>query len=376
MDSLGRFVRPALLAALLTLFSPPGGPAADSKPSPAATGTPARQAQLTERDKYAADAKRMEKETRYPQAIAAAQRALEIEKKVFGENSKEVAESLDLLSGLQEERDDYPAATEFSKAALAVKTKLYGKDDWRTADAQRSVEFNTTVSKLNRDQRRLLNRADELMNHVFEFEKAGNHRDALRAVQESHQIRTAVLGEDHWSTGYCIAWTGTVYRGLGESERAEEWFRRAVDNRKKCLGDKHPNYGTALDNLAGMCADRGDFAAAEPLKRQSLEIRKAAYGGNDPTYAIGLHNLAYLYMEMNRYDQAEPLFRDALRINKQALGDKSKSYAHNLDGLAQLLYQKQDYARAGDLSRKQLKSKKRSWEKTIPTMRRASIGWP
>ena len=125
-------------------------------------------------------------------------------------------------------------------------------------------------------------------------------------MQEARTIRASVLGEDHWVTGYSTAWLGTVYIISRTRLALEEAFRQAMLNRKRRLGENHPNYATALDNLANCYSRRGDYAKAVTLSRQSVAIRKAAFGEKDLTYALGVHNLAHLYMEMRNYARPKP----------------------------------------------------------------------
>src|SRR5688572_30196667 len=71
-----------------------------------------------------------------------------------------------------------------------------------------------------------------------------------------------------------------------------EKFRDEV---RRLRGEEHPDYATALNDLAGLYMNVGDFARAEPLQLQSLAIRKAALGEDHPHYALSLSNLAGLY---------------------------------------------------------------------------------
>ena len=59
-------------------------------------------------------------------------------------------------------------------------------------------------------------------------------------------------------------------------------------------------------------------------------------GENHPEYASALNNMGLLYTSMDEYAKAEPLFRQRLKIIKTARGDASAEYATTLCNLAQL----------------------------------------
>jgi tetratricopeptide (TPR) repeat protein len=106
---------------------------------------------------------------------------------------------------------------------------------------------------------------------------------------------------------------------MGDYAKAEPLYRQALEIRKQVLGDKHPDYATSLNNLAGLYELMGDYAKAEPLFRQALAIDKEALGDKHPECAQSLSNLAALYYLMGYHAKTEPLYRQALGITRQSL---------------------------------------------------------
>ena len=141
----------------------------------------------------------------------------------------------------------------------------------------------------------------------------------------------------------------------------------ACDHEEGLGLENHPDlYAASLNNLGTLYQDMGDYARAEPLLRRALEIRKKAVGEDHPDYAISLNSLAELYLAMGEaatstadptgtadqekvggrrppplrhepesarhpllksgdYALAEPLIRLALEIRKKALGEENHS---------------------------------------------------
>ena len=65
----------------------------------------------------------------------------------------------------------------------------------------------------------------------------------------------------------------------------------------------------------------GRHAEAEPLYKQAMEIRRTALGERHPDYATSLNNLAGLYDAMGRQAEAEELRKKAMAIHRRPEGN-------------------------------------------------------
>ena len=54
--------------------------------------------------------------------------------------------------------------------------------------------------------------------------------------------------------------------------RAEPLYAKAIEIRKRTMGENHPDYVVSLNNLAALYKSKGDYERAETLCRQALEI--------------------------------------------------------------------------------------------------------
>lgn len=122
--------------------------------------------------------------------------------------------------------------------------------------------------------------------------------------------------------------------------------REIVAIRKRALGEHHPAYAAALNNLGRLLWAQGDLTDARSLLEQALAIEKEILTDSHPDYAKSLDNLALLVKAQGNLDEAERLFRQALAIRKEALGDKHVDYAYALDNLGKLLLAKRDFTQA------------------------------
>ena len=256
--------------------------------------------------------------------------ALEIRKKVLGENHPDYAMSLDNLALLYRDQGDYARAEPLCRQALEIRKKVLGENH---------PDYAMSLDNLAR------------LYHV-----QGDYARAEPLCRQALEIRKKVLGENHPDYATSLNNLASLYKAQGDYARAEPLFRQAIEIDKKVLGESHPNYNYAasLNNLAGLYKAQGDYARAEPLYRQTSEIFKRVLGENHPGYATSLNNLALLYWAQGDYARAEPLCRQAIKIDKNVLGENHPMYALSLSNLA-LLYKTQgDYARAEPLYRQAL----------------------
>jgi tetratricopeptide (TPR) repeat protein len=135
---------------------------------------------------------------------------------------------------------------------------------------------------------------------------------------------------------------GTVAEGREHEAVANA--RQRLEVQRKAVGERHPDYATALNQLALLLIMHGDPDRAEPLLRESLVIRKDVLGERHPDYATNLSSLAGLLWARGDLDGAEPLLRRALEVRWDVLGSSHPKSIASLNSLEQLLRAKQDWA--------------------------------
>jgi tetratricopeptide (TPR) repeat protein/CHAT domain-containing protein len=301
---------------------------------------------LKERDRYVAERQKLWDEDRLGEAIVAGEKALAIERQMFGDTHDDVAGSLDGLAGMHEDRDEFAAARTARREILEIEWQLHGADSWQADDARRDLEITRRLEALPHDARRLYTRSKRLVTRVIKLSNEGHAREALRPAEEAVRLRKEIFGDEHWLTAQPLAWLADVYKRLGDSDRSHDARRRVLEIRRHAFGENHPQFVQALENLGASYLARREYAKSEPLLREALERRKQLVGQDNPAYARNLHNLAYLYLNMKKYSRAESYFLDALRIKRQILGDQTTEYAVTLGGLANLYSERQEFPRA------------------------------
>src|SRR5438552_7614587 len=133
-----------------------------SEPPKPPPPTAAQRERLKERDRYGAEAQKLRQAGKLPEAIAAAEKMLAIEREVFGNFHEEVAGSLEQIAEMQEQREDFAGAPKARQEVLAIRAKLHGDKHWRVTDARLALTHVDLLAKLKPEQRRQLNEANQL----------------------------------------------------------------------------------------------------------------------------------------------------------------------------------------------------------------------
>src|SRR5262245_17658928 len=75
------------------------------------------------------------------------------------------------------------------------------------------------------------------------------------------------------------------------------------------FGTDHPNYATALNELALVYRAQGKVAEAEAHYKRALAIRETKLGKDHPDVATSLNNLGVVYWTQGKYAEAEAHYK-------------------------------------------------------------------
>jgi serine/threonine-protein kinase len=164
---------------------------------------------------------------------------------------------------------------------------------------------------------------------------------------------------------------GDVYMALGEYERAEELYSKAVKIQKDVFGPETPGLAESMNKLAVAFTRQGNFKLASDLHRKalniqirhfgdehpkiaetlslfgswipvtdiheaarlrerSLEIRRAVYGKQHPEVAFGYMDTGRIKRGLALPGEAIKDFRKALKIRKSELGPDHPDVAESM----------------------------------------------
>ncbi len=145
---------------------------------------------------------------------------------------------------------------------------------------------------------------------------------------------------------------GAVYYGRGDLDEAEQMHRDALQINER-LGRQEGMAGNYC-NLGAVYATRGDLNRAEEMCRKALEISKRL--GRKVDIADDYHNLATVYLNQGNPDQAEETLLKALEMHEQ-LGRKERM-AIDYSNLSMIYETRGDLDRTEQMCRKSLEINK------------------
>src|SRR5262249_27021283 len=145
-----------------------------------------------------------------------------------------------------------------------------------------------------------------------------------------HLAQAFEIVEDATSFGlvYNLAVTATVYRDLGDYEKAKKTYKRAIEIAKQNRMYLHRI--SPMNALASLCWALGEAEEAIRFSKEVVVMTRDLGMRRDLAKALGW--LSQRLLELNRSDEALPCLKEAAELCAQ-IGDRDEE-ARALTGLA------------------------------------------
>lgn len=131
---------------------------------------------------------------------------------------------------------------------------------------------------------------------------------------------------------------GLLCQEKGEGDRAESFYRQALDIRRRDGIEETQQGARTLNNLAMSLSYRQDHREAETLVREVLRIQRIHLTEPHVDIISSLNNLATIQRQLGDLDQAEELFTYALDQRRKLLGEEHPDVAQSFNNLGTLRY--------------------------------------
>ncbi len=279
---------------------------------------------------------------RYDQAEPLLARSLALRRQVSGPNSLDVADSLEHLAELRNERSDRTGAETHLREALAIRRLHQGDNDLAVARTLNrlgatlvepgvSPEAAPAIEAIHREALTIARRAErpegltvaETFFALAHLQQAqGSYAEAERLFREGLAIERKALGDRDPRLYRDQAELSAILLDAGKLKEAEAVLRPCLARQRTILSRAHPDLMTTLNNLAVVLDQQGRHTEAEAVHRELLALAHSTFGSAHWRVATALVHLASNLEGQGRGKEASALFEQGLEIRRRTLGEK------------------------------------------------------
>ena len=284
--------------------------------------------------------------------------ALELRRRLLGNESPEVAASLYDLGNVYVSQGRQAEAEKLYREALAMQKKLLGAEHMAVAKTlgQLSIALTDRGSQAEAEkllqealavQGKLLGKehaeiAESLHNLSKVLYRQGDLGQAEATAREALAMRTRLFGSQHLEVAHSLGGLAFVLRGQNRMAEAEATASEAVVMLKKLLGNDHPEVTRAVADLCRILREQGKLAEAEGLYRERLSERSEIR-------QLFLPGLTLTLLLEKKFAEAEVFARELVKHNERVSAPDDWRVFNALSMLGRSLAGQKRYAEAEPL---------------------------
>jgi tetratricopeptide (TPR) repeat protein len=329
------------------------GPASAAAPPPRPTAE--QRSLLRKRFRLLSEMAEKGNAGRLDEAAKRAAGVLRLDRRLFGDTHRLVADTLRVLGALQEKQKLWKQAADSRRESAAIVERLYGPRHYKALEARRELADGLRRERMTARQREEVGEAYRLLREMEHLRGQGKAAGVIPLGRRAVRSFARLLGENHPHHAVSLNNLAALYHETADYEKARSLYRSALRVYREAKWEKHPEYAKSLQGLAAVRVAAGEYPGAVALCREVLLLRRELLGESHPDFAAALNNLASAYLYLQEYDKALLLLRQALRLRKDLLGQKHPDYASSLSNLAGLYKERGEYDKALPLYRQALR---------------------
>lgn len=274
----------------------------------------------------------------YKEAEYHIRKALEIRKKLFGEDAEQTADSMDDLAHLYYYQGKYGEASKLYLQVIQIRERVLGANDLKTIKAIGSISVAyLQLAKFDEAEKALydvLERfrilfstdhpeiASNLNNLGISQKYGGKIKEAIKTFNNS--IR---MYERLYAGGVCtgiLSPIGNLALCLQEQKQyadAEGRYKEALALSKRIYGEYHNDVGFRLANLAFFYSSIGRYEEAISISQKAIEVREHVLGAVHNLTVLSYLNLGITYARMENRSESKKIYNKYFPLEKEMLGE-------------------------------------------------------
>jgi tetratricopeptide (TPR) repeat protein len=280
----------------------------------------------------------LQAEGKLDEAASAVRKALLLLEESGEADSPDVANLLNDLAEIENERQNFQDALGLAERAHSVEDKL--GDRFAGEDA---AQIRARTMGLIGEICRTL----------------GNYVRAEVSLKEALRIMSTEFGEASEHVADARNNLAVLYKACGRFDEGLSLYRQALDSVVKLNGEDCLASSVIYHNIGGILHSKGDFASAEQPGRKAWEISRRLLGEDNPQTLFDAVAYAAILDGLQRYDESEAIYRRALAIFEKKFGPEHYEVTSNLHNLAAVLCTRGDLDDAEKLYRRALAIKEK-----------------
>jgi serine/threonine protein kinase/tetratricopeptide (TPR) repeat protein len=246
----------------------------------------------------------------YDKAEPALSNALEIRRKLLGNDSLPVADSLLSLAQVLVQLGKLDGAESLCRESLAIRRKLFGEESKETAAG---LDLFAIIEYQHRDKWAV---AETLARQVV-------------------ALRRKLLSNDGSELARSLVILASILDDERKPSEAETVDREALDIYRKRLADDDPLLAPCLNRLALILRKEGKLPEAESTERELLASLRKTHDEFHMDVSVVLVNLAEILRRENKRSEIAPLLQPLLQVDPVAHPEAINQLQRRADRLAQ-----------------------------------------
>lgn len=190
----------------------------------------------------------------------------------------------------------------------------------------------------------------------------GDNSKALEYYFKALEIRKRILGEKHPDVAESYSNIGLAYK----DRNTLDYYFKALRIRELVLGDRHPDTATSYNNIGAMYQRQGDYEKALEFHNKALQIRENVLGKEHPHIAFSYNNIGAVYFCLGNYTKAMEYHSKAMEIREKVLGKGHPFTASSYGHLGKIYCKEGNYEKALEYHFKDLQICEKVFGKTQP----------
>lgn len=243
----------------------------------------------------------------YEKAIECFGKALEIRKKLHGDNHDVIANLYSCLGLAFCSNGEFSKAKDFYLRALSIYGLLHGLE---------SKQIAACYQKLG-----------------GVFEKLNEYAEAKDFFFKACGLSERYYGTKHPKTSKIYNDLGMLCERIGEFSKAEEQHLKVLEINKSLFGSKHPDTASSYNNLGSVYTSIGKLNKAEECHLNALVIKRSVYGEDHPLTATSYSSLGSTYYIMEKYNETMECYSIALKIARSVCGENHPDTATSYNNM-------------------------------------------